>query len=170
MEKLLQRVSQECTPLQPFLIGRRQFVPDADLVREVTNTTERGGWMLDMPPATAGSSSFNKISHGGSPDLPPTGKSEFASQYGDDINIASENMKHLRIDNSNGRFFGSSSSYMFLQTALDLKGEYAGKEKAEHQELAKQAHLWATHPVSSILCWIYYPCVDIYYDSGNTAP
>lgn len=66
-------------------------------------------------------------------------------------------LKQMKLNPAHMRFFGKSSSAMFIQTALDAKHEYAGIEKAqvEHGEKrvlipAKRPHMWGIHPVCNV--------------------
>ncbi len=64
-------------------------------------------------------------------------------------------MNRLKLDPGQPRFFGKSSSVMFLQNALDLKREYAGIPKEREppgpgsERLPyKRPQFWRAHPVS----------------------
>ncbi|KAI0925293.1 hypothetical protein AcV7_005573 [Taiwanofungus camphoratus] len=65
-----------------------------------------------------------------------------------------QNLKHMRLDPGHLRFFGKSSSFTFLQTAIDLKREYSGTHYIGnvsrlnvHPNLRrKRPQYWNVHP------------------------
>ncbi|KZT23297.1 hypothetical protein NEOLEDRAFT_1180171 [Neolentinus lepideus HHB14362 ss-1] len=63
-----------------------------------------------------------------------------------------ENLRKLTVDPNHHRFFGKSSGIMFIQTAIDLKNEYAGDEKPriidESYLGSKRPEFWSANPVS----------------------
>jgi hypothetical protein len=61
-----------------------------------------------------------------------------------------DDIKHLKINPSDHRFFGKSSGAMLIQTALDLKQEYTGKETSiKHVLLGeRRPYIWEPYAVS----------------------
>ncbi|KAG5642750.1 hypothetical protein DXG03_002231 [Asterophora parasitica] len=57
-------------------------------------------------------------------------------------------MRSLHVDPPQGRFFGKSSGYQLVQTALDIRGEYIGKEKNRAISAFKgqRSEYWSTPP------------------------
>lgn len=74
------------------------------------------------------------------------------------------NMKNLSINAGHPRFFGKSSSVMFLQTAIALRKEYTGQstmrtdaEGKRNLLPCKRPEFWRAHPVSAThLCMSVY--------------
>lgn len=64
-------------------------------------------------------------------------------------------MKQMEISsNQHMRFFGKSSSVMFIQTAIEAKHEYAGLDLPKRREQgwrpilpSKRPQFWGIHPV-----------------------
>lgn len=66
--------------------------------------------------------------------------------------MLADNLKKLSISKDAGdyRFFGKSSGAMLIQTAIELKQEYTGKQESLRQHLAVGSHrpeFWSLRPV-----------------------
>lgn len=64
-----------------------------------------------------------------------------------------QHLKRIKLNPGHVRFFGKSSSVMFIQTAIDLKHEYAGTDPPRLDESHgavlphRRPQFWTTHPV-----------------------
>jgi len=64
--------------------------------------------------------------------------------------LIADDLKQLSLEPKEYRFFGKSSGAMLIQTAIDLKNEYAGKVPGTVSGLLglKRKEFWTRHPVS----------------------
>ncbi|KAG6828005.1 hypothetical protein H0H92_009697 [Tricholoma furcatifolium] len=67
-----------------------------------------------------------------------------------DVDILEEELvgklKRLHVDPPQGRFFGQSSGYQLIQTALDIRSEYIGKWQKPPVLSGQRAHFWFRPP------------------------
>ena len=63
--------------------------------------------------------------------------------------LIADDLKQLSLEPKEYRFFGKSSGAMLIQTAIDLKNEYAGKVPDTKPGLLglKRKEFWSRHPV-----------------------
>lgn len=94
--------------------------------------------------------------HGVAPKLLPVDADDLdpSDDEADVEDTLEKRLKTVTIDPLHPRFFGKSSSVMFLQTAISLKRTYA--DKPPNKELVssnllprKRPEFWRAHPVSS---------------------
>lgn len=148
-----------------------QLCPDRDVLSELGGPFDKDAWLAKggvkgtsvMPTP---STSENRHPHPIPPPLTPHDDEELGPS---DNEITARRtlemgMKNLRINAGHPRFFGKSSSVMFLQTAIMLRHEYTGAEMArlgpEGKKVilpCKRPEFWRAHPVSpafnhSIIC------------------
>ncbi|EIN10102.1 hypothetical protein PUNSTDRAFT_102126 [Punctularia strigosozonata HHB-11173 SS5] len=129
----------------------QKLCPNGDFSQELGGPLDKDSWIRDrgssviLPksgrgsPTLASHSSGFGITSSGS-HIPP-GPSELTEDDGlepsDDELVhmtLTQTMKQIRLDPVHPRFFGKSSGIRLLQTALDLKSEYAGERKPTVEE------------------------------------
>lgn len=130
-----------------------QLCPDADFTQELGGAFEKDNWLSDRDKQASSSS------HLPSALPPPTPDPDADNLEPSDDEITAQrtlanSLKQMKLNPAHMRFFGKSSSAMFIQTALDAKHEYAGTDKPlplpgeKHSILpAKRPHMWGIHPV-----------------------
>lgn len=136
-----------------------QLCPDTDLAQELGPPFDREAWLSKgVGNGNKGSSSASTSKTLGTripPSLPPV-DSDDLDPSDDEItarNTLERHMKNLAVDPGHPRFFGKSSSVMFLQTAMVLKHELAGKGPVRRDPRTgksilpcKRPEYWRAHP------------------------
>lgn len=66
-----------------------------------------------------------------------------------------DNLKNLSIESTDYRFLGKSSGAMLIQTAIDLKNVYNGREAEppKPQFASRRPHFWGTLPVGILVSY-----------------
>ncbi|KAI0741238.1 fungal-specific transcription factor domain-containing protein [Irpex lacteus] len=137
-----------------------KLCPDRDVLSELGGPFDKDAWLAKggvkgasvMPTP---STSENRHPHPIPPPLTPHDDEELGPS---DNEITARRtlemgMKNLRINAGHPRFFGKSSSVMFLQTAIMLRHEYTGAEMARlgpegKKDIlpCKRPEFWRAHP------------------------
>lgn len=145
-----------------------QLCPDADFSKELGGQFEKHSWSADVfqagdkpGPSQPAYLSNSKTAPVSSPSaISPPSASEPIDDLdpSDDEVVAQhslvEQLRHMKVNPSHLRFFGKSSSIMFIQTAMDMKQEYAGLEPQkpidlEHPTLlSRRPKYWRHQPVN----------------------
>ncbi|RDX39441.1 hypothetical protein OH76DRAFT_1491155, partial [Lentinus brumalis] len=151
--------------------------PNADFTKELGGSFDRDGWLSDRngePSSATSKSAFGipagppQASHMTSPPA-PTPASQVDSDDldpSDDEIVAQRNivqsLRKMSMNPSSMRYHGKSSSLLFIQTAMDLKQEYAGIElpktidpEAHHTLLRRRQQYWSLHPVRAFIDGIF---------------
>ncbi|GBE88069.1 predicted protein [Sparassis crispa] len=146
----------------------KKLCPDADFTQELGGHFDKEAWLTERvmndknckvpykttPPTTVMPASTSTLPDPASPataeDLDPS----------DDETLITHNIRQsfgrMSLNKAQMRFFGKSSSIMFIQTAMDLKHEYTGVDT--HARLGPASHpgllhnrpqYWTLHPWSS---------------------
>ncbi|KAG6919334.1 hypothetical protein DXG01_006880 [Tephrocybe rancida] len=104
-----------------------KLLPKVDLAQELDNIDD-----LDTPPE---------------PSLLPRNDDDILEEE------LMGKLKRLHVDPPQGRFFGKSSGYQLIQTALDIRSEYVGTPRPPRSILeGKRAHFWYSpswHPLQT---------------------
>ena len=155
--------------------GIHQLCPDADFTKELGGSFDKDAWLADRngEPSSASTprsaypipaTPAQQPGIGSPPSLPAaaSGSSQVESEDldpSDDEIVAQRNivqsLRKMSMNPSSMRYHGKSSSLLFIQTAMDLKQEYAGLELPQtvdlqetHCMLLKRRHqYWSLHPV-----------------------
>ncbi|KAI0771317.1 fungal-specific transcription factor domain-containing protein [Trametes elegans] len=147
-----------------------KLCPNADFTKELGGHFDRDGWIADRngEPSTAAAAAVKaaySIPTQPSPSVlasPPAGPvpSQVDSDDldpSDDEVIAQQNivrkLQQISVNPSAMRYHGKSSSLLFIQTAMDLKHEYAGihlpktiDPEAHNTLLHRHQQYWSLHP------------------------
>ncbi|KAM5539214.1 hypothetical protein V8D89_007087 [Ganoderma adspersum] len=148
-----------------------KLCPDADFTKELGGSFDKDAWLGDRN-GEPSSATMSKPAYGipgapaqpsgiaSPPSLPASGSqvdSEDLDPSDDEI-VAQRNivqsLRKMSMNPSSMRYHGKSSSLLFIQTAMDLKQEYAGLELPQtvdlqetHCMLLKRRHqYWSLHP------------------------
>ncbi|PIL26804.1 hypothetical protein GSI_11140 [Ganoderma sinense ZZ0214-1] len=154
-----------------------KLCPDADFTKELGGSFDKDAWLTDRNgepssatlstpayaiPATPGQQPGPGI---GSPPTLPASASAAAQVESEDLDpsddeiVAQRNivqsLRKMSMNPSSMRYHGKSSSLLFIQTAMDLKQEYAGLELPQAVELQethcmllkRRQQYWSLHPV-----------------------
>ncbi|OCH86476.1 hypothetical protein OBBRIDRAFT_737959 [Obba rivulosa] len=148
----------------------KKLCPDADFSKELGGNFDKDGWLVGktLDKTTSPNTTFSAPSpNAPSPSVPPPASSASApvppdpndlDPSDDEVMVQHtlvQNLKQMRINPGNMRFFGKSSSVLFIQTAMDLKQEYAGMEGRRAQLvqrdlvptlLRRRPQYWAFQP------------------------
>lgn len=129
-----------------------KLCPDADFTQELGGNLDKDNWYSDRERAGSSSSALPGA-------IPPPAPSPDADglEPSDDEVIAqrtlTNSLKQMKLNPGHIRFFGKSSSAMFIQTAIEAKNEYAGietppRDSGEKRVIlpAKRPHVWGIHP------------------------
>ncbi|EPQ52470.1 hypothetical protein GLOTRDRAFT_117339 [Gloeophyllum trabeum ATCC 11539] len=128
------------------LLGK--IAPEADL-KELGVQPDRESWYRDRAQGESSQSMFKSQS---SPVSATPPRSDDLDPSDDEYlhTTLTENLRKLTVDPNHHRFFGKSSGIMFIQTAIDLKNEYAGDEKPsiidESYLGSKRPEFWSSNP------------------------
>lgn len=184
MEKLLNKVRfpVPCPPVPVarndnsrarlvVFIARVQLCPNADFTKELGGNFDREAWIADRERNGESSGAGAGRSGYGIPGQPsssviasppalatPAGVDSDDLDPSDDEVIAQRNivakLQKMSVHPSAMRYHGKSSSLLFIQTAMDLKHEYAGVhlpptvDPEAHNVLLRRDQLhWSLHPV-----------------------
>ncbi|KAI1786446.1 fungal-specific transcription factor domain-containing protein [Ganoderma leucocontextum] len=146
-----------------------KLCPNADFTKELGGSFDKDAWSPDRNggPSSAAMSSYpipaapTQQSAIASPPSLPASSSQVDSEDldpSDDEIVAQRNivqsLRKMSMNPSSMRYHGKSSSLLFIQTAMDLKQEYAGLELPQtvdlqetHCTLLKKRHqYWSLHP------------------------
>lgn len=156
MESLLNKVGTLEYLLCPYPAERLlKLCPDADFSQELGGTFEKDTWFPDKSSNALGSSSTAvapQAPNVDAEDLPPS-DDEIISQR-----TLTHNLKQMHINPAHMRFFGKSSSIMFIQTAIEAKHEFTGTEMPKREDRnrppllrSKRPQFWGIHPVGAYL-------------------
>ncbi|KAI0364475.1 hypothetical protein BV20DRAFT_1039391 [Pilatotrama ljubarskyi] len=143
-----------------------KLCPNADFTKELGGSFDRDAWLTERngESSGAGKSAYG-ITSQPSPSVitsPPT-LPQSSSQVEDDLDpsddeiIAQRNivqkLSKMSVNPSQMRYHGKSSSLLFIQTAMDLKHEYAGVHlpstidpDAHNVLLRRHQQHWSLHP------------------------
>ncbi|TCD62493.1 hypothetical protein EIP91_006814 [Steccherinum ochraceum] len=130
-----------------------KLCPDADFSAELGGQLEKDNWYSDRGEKGPSMSSTTS-------PIPPAAPDPNAEDLvpSDDEIIAQRdlirNFKQMDLNSSSHmRFFGKSSSVMFIQTAIEAKHEYAGLDMPKRREQgwwpilpSKRPQFWGVHP------------------------
>lgn len=109
-----------------------KLCPDSDILDQLGGAFDKETWLAKGGPTKTGLPVSRSESRGRAvqPKLPPVDADDLDPS--DDeltkVNTLETRMKEVSIDPMHPRFFGKSSSVMFLQTAMALKHTYSGQE------------------------------------------
>ena len=178
MEKLLNKVrprrprlaalpARTCRDLTPA-----QLCPNADFTKELGGSFDKDAWLGDRngepSSATTAKPGYGIPTAPSQPSVigsPPTLGTPASQVDSDDLDpsddeiVAQRNivqsLRKMSMNPSSMRYHGKSSSLLFIQTAMDLKQEYAGVELPKtvdpeaHTTLLRrrQQQYWSLHPV-----------------------
>ncbi|KAH9910329.1 fungal-specific transcription factor domain-containing protein [Epithele typhae] len=143
-----------------------KLCPNADFSKELGGSFDRDGWTTDRGDALGGSGFSIPTTPGpGTISSPPALSSSAgtpsheADEFdpSDDEIVAQrtivQNLKKMSVNPSSMRYHGKSSSLLFIQTAMDLKHEYAGVEMPNSFDpdappafLRRRQQYWSLHP------------------------
>lgn len=150
---------------------RVQLCPNADFTKELGGNFDRDAWIADRERNGESSGAGAGKSGYGIPGQPsssviasppalatPAGVDSDDLDPSDDEVIAQRNivakLQKMSVHPSAMRYHGKSSSLLFIQTAMDLKHEYAGVhlpptvDPEAHNVLLRRDQLhWSLHPV-----------------------
>ncbi|TFY75185.1 hypothetical protein EWM64_g8827, partial [Hericium alpestre] len=140
----------------------QRLCPDADFSQELGVQLDRDSWPrdgrpIDRPPGITANCGSNLTSSRMSSPGPNAGGSGEATPGNDELEssddeyvqtkLLQERMRELSINPLQNRFFGKSSGVRLVQTALDLKSEYSGKEPQDaHADMSRRPEFWTLHP------------------------
>ena len=133
-----------------------QLCPDDQLLRQLDSSLDQGNLLSDsIFSKTLGPTASAKPQDIGKGTQQTAKKVQQVDEEEDNAHlILADNLKMLSIDPVDYRFFGKSSGAMLIQTAIELKNEYAGRDrtlKAASQVLSsRREELWHPHPVSGL--------------------
>ncbi|TFY62801.1 hypothetical protein EVJ58_g3648 [Rhodofomes roseus] len=126
-----------------------KLCPDADFSKELGGRFDREAWLAETRagadrPSRAGPSCLpSQSSVAAHPPTHPTNPDDL--EPSDDEVMAHQtlvnSLQQIKLNPTTMRFFGKSSSIMFVQTAMDLKREYSGKPTPERKEQSMPALL-----------------------------
>ncbi|TFK49793.1 hypothetical protein OE88DRAFT_1755750 [Heliocybe sulcata] len=128
------------------LLGK--IAPEADL-KELGVQSDHESWYHDRrhgsPSRSA--SAFKQPALAKSSPVSPTPPDLDLDPSDDEYlnTTLTENLRKLTVDPNYHRFFGKSSGIMFIQTAIDLKNEYAG-DGDEKQSIIDETYLGSKRP------------------------
>ncbi|RPD72366.1 hypothetical protein L226DRAFT_546928 [Lentinus tigrinus ALCF2SS1-7] len=146
-----------------------KLCPNADFTKELGGSFDKDTWIAERN-GEPSSSTTSKSAFGippapsqpsiASPPALPTPASQMDSDDldpSDDEIVAQRNivqsLRKMSMNPSSMRYHGKSSSLLFIQTAMDLKQEYAGIElpktidpEAHHTLLRRRQQYWSLHP------------------------
>ncbi|KAH9830265.1 fungal-specific transcription factor domain-containing protein [Rhodofomes roseus] len=127
----------------------KKLCPDADFSKELGGRFDREAWLAETRagadrPSRAGPSCLpSQSSVAAHPPTHPTNPDDL--EPSDDEVMAHQtlvnSLQQIKLNPTTMRFFGKSSSIMFVQTAMDLKREYSGKPTPERKEQSMPALL-----------------------------
>ncbi|KAI0950725.1 hypothetical protein AcW1_007961 [Taiwanofungus camphoratus] len=146
-----------------------ELCPDADFSKELGGHFDKSSWLASKHAADKNSkSTYKSQPFAGAPSsssvaasscAPPVNPTdpEDLDPSDDEVmvhNTLVQNLERMRLNPSHVRFFGKSSSIMFLQTAMDLKREYSGinypssvTDLNSHPDLLhRRPQYWSLHP------------------------
>ncbi|KAI0787277.1 fungal-specific transcription factor domain-containing protein [Fomes fomentarius] len=148
-----------------------KLCPNADFTKELGGSFDRDAWLSERN-GEPSSATTTKPAYGipapptqtsvmNSPPALPTPPSQVDSEDldpSDDEIVAQRNivqsLQKMSMNPSSMRYHGKSSSLLFIQTAMDLKQEYAGIElpktidpDAHTTLLRRRQQYWSLHPV-----------------------
>ena len=143
-----------------------QLCPDSDILDELGGAFDRDAWLAKGigkggPSTTSTSVTVARSESRGrmvQPKLPPV-DSDDLDPSDDEMtktNTLEKRMKEVSIDPMHPRFFGKSSSVMFLHTAMALKNTYSGNKDSTavgpdgQRKIVptKRPEYWRAHSVS----------------------
>ncbi|KAF5359371.1 hypothetical protein D9756_003609 [Leucocoprinus leucothites] len=140
----------------------KRLCPDEKLLRELDIAIDKDDFPLDQPPIDPSplvSSSVKKDQNESARSVVDiatsvlrrygTADQDAGDQFDDDAHlIIAENLKQLSLEPREYRFFGKSSGAMLIQTAIELKNEYAGKAPPPKPGILglKRNEFWTSHP------------------------
>ncbi|KAI0749212.1 fungal-specific transcription factor domain-containing protein [Daedaleopsis nitida] len=148
-----------------------KLCPNADFTKELGGSFDKDAWLVERngepssatttQPAYGIPAAPSQQSVIGSPPALPTPASQADSDDldpSDDEIVAQRNivqsLRKMSMNPSSMRYHGKSSSLLFIQTAMDLKQEYAGVElpktvdpDAHTTLLRRRQQYWSLHPV-----------------------
>lgn len=113
-----------------------KLCPDGDILEQLGGAFDKEAWLAKGGPVKTTSGAGPSIARsqsrgrGVQPKLPPVDADDL-DPSDDELtktNTLETRMKEVSIDPMHPRFFGKSSSVMFLQTAMALKQTYSGKQ------------------------------------------
>jgi len=161
LEKLLKRVRLSILKSPSFIHLLQKLCPDEKVLRELNIAIDIQDLdQLPIDPSPLVSSSTKKDHYENVQPIVDLATS-ILRRYGttdsrnddhsdDDAHLMiAENLKQLSLEPKEYRFFGKSSGAMLIQTAIDLKNEYAGKVPDTKPGLLglKRKEFWTSHPV-----------------------
>ncbi|KAI0671307.1 fungal-specific transcription factor domain-containing protein [Trametes maxima] len=142
-----------------------KLCPNADFTKELGGHFDRDAWIAERngEPSNVGKTGYaipttQSSSSIASPPAPPSGQMDSDDlDSSDDEVIAQRNivqkLQKMSVNPSQMRYHGKSSSLLFIQTAMELKHEYAGihlpaSVEPEDQSVLLRRHLqyWSLHP------------------------
>ena len=176
-----------CTPLffYPVIIVCRpskrshpQLCPNADFTKELGGSFDKDAWIAERngepSSSTASQSAFGIPTAPAQPSIasPPALPASSSQVDSDDLDpsddeiVAQRNivqsLRKMSMNPSSMRYHGKSSSLLFIQTAMDLKQEYAGVElpktidpEAHNTLLRRRQQYWSLHPVREFIDGIF---------------
>jgi len=161
LEKLLKRVRLSSSSNRPpSLTSWQKLCPDEKVLRQLDIAIDMHDLdQLPIDPSPLVSSSTKKDQYENVQPIVDLATSVLR-RYGttdnrnddhsdDDAHLLiAENLKQLSLEPKEYRFFGKSSGAMLIQTAIELKNEYAGKVPDTKRLLGlKRKEFWTSHPV-----------------------
>ena len=126
--------------------------PDRDYTKELEGTGDTH-W-FPGPSSTNGTPSALHVHGIITPTLDDDGLAPPASDSEDEfttVNISDNLRNRLAMDPMHYRFFGKSSGFMLIQTAIDMKKDYIGKDPTPQKKAligSKRPEFWNVRPVS----------------------
>ncbi|KAI0682880.1 fungal-specific transcription factor domain-containing protein [Cytidiella melzeri] len=136
-----------------------KLCPDRDILTELGGPFDRDAWLAKGSSKAVGGITTRSVSQGRPHPLPPPLNSVDEGDLDPSDNemlnrkTLELGMKDMKLNYGHPRFFGKSSSVMFLQTAIMLRHEYTGAEMAHEGPEGKKVILprkrpefWRAHP------------------------
>ena len=166
LEKLLRRVRLHHSGSRSSLSSPCQLCPDEAVYNQL-NASLDSNWSLERPPvdpsalvgdivskAQSNASTLETVTsaiRGAMEDKSDTTRSDPPNDDDPSLLLA-DNLKQLAITPNDLRFFGKSSGRMLVQTAMELRNDYAGGEgkfegQVEPAVKAKRTEFWDVKPV-----------------------
>ena len=140
--------------------------PDSDILDQLGGPFDRDAWLAKaagkgtIPGATGGSGALVERSESRGravqPKLPPVDADDLDPSDNEMTarDTLERHMRNLAVDPGHPRFFGKSSSVMFLQTAMALKQSYTSEplpaldQNGRRKVPSKRPEYWRAHSVS----------------------